>query len=106
MWEWHKRSLRVNTRLQRESAINTISNGEWLKTTRITYVLCTKRQHFVGIVHQINKLQVASHTYFVVFQNILGVAFFTLLEVQLCQSVNIIYIKKKQANLLLSGIKR
>ena len=24
MWEWHKRSLRVNTRLQRESAINTI----------------------------------------------------------------------------------
>ena len=22
MWEWHKRSLRVNTRLQRESAIN------------------------------------------------------------------------------------
>ena len=25
MWEWHKRSLRVNTRLQRESAINTIN---------------------------------------------------------------------------------
>ena len=24
VWEWHKRSLRVNTRLQRESAINTI----------------------------------------------------------------------------------
>ena len=24
MWEWHKRRLRVNTRLQRESAINTI----------------------------------------------------------------------------------
>ena len=24
MWEWHKRSLRVNTRLQSESAINTI----------------------------------------------------------------------------------
>ena len=27
MWEWHKRSLRVNTRLQRESAINTIQNA-------------------------------------------------------------------------------
>ena len=24
VWEWHKRSMRVNTRLQRESAINTI----------------------------------------------------------------------------------
>ena len=24
VWEWHKRSLRVNTRLQHESAINTI----------------------------------------------------------------------------------
>ena len=24
VWEWHKRSLRVNSRLQRESAINTI----------------------------------------------------------------------------------
>ena len=24
VWEWHKRSLHVNTQLQRESAINTI----------------------------------------------------------------------------------
>ena len=33
VWEWHKRSLRVNTRLQRESAINTIqlSSGHCLQ---------------------------------------------------------------------------
>ena len=33
VWEWHKRSLRVNTRLQRESAINTI------------HLWCSWRQH-------------------------------------------------------------
>ena len=29
VWGWHKRSLRVNTRLQRESAINTIQSNKF-----------------------------------------------------------------------------
>ena len=43
VWEWHKRSLRVNTRLQRESAINTIQYKSYymisyLFNRRSTYV--------------------------------------------------------------------
>ena len=39
VWEWHKRSLRVNTRLQRESAINTIHQIQQFRTHQLK--VCT-----------------------------------------------------------------
>ena len=45
VWEWHKRSLRVNTRLQRESAINKLTcmifaiTFQWFQRNYITYIV-------------------------------------------------------------------